>query len=82
MVRSATLAGTLSSAAMKRLEAGTLVWSRKDVLIVDEAAMLATQHLAGVVGRAREAGAKVMTFLDGVEQRRWADKPGGTCQRL
>jgi hypothetical protein len=64
------------AAAMKRLEAGTLVWSRKDVLIVDEAAMLATQHLAGVVGRAREAGAKVMTFLDGVEQRRWADKPG------
>jgi hypothetical protein len=52
------------AAAMKRLEAGTLVWSRKDVLIVDEAAMLATQHLAGVVGRAKAAGAKVILAGD------------------
>lgn len=56
-------ASTIAS-EMKRLEAGTQVWTRKDVLIVDEAAMLATQHLAGVFSKARQAGAKVIIAGD------------------
>ena len=48
-------ASTIAS-EMKRLEAGTQVWTRRDVLIVDEAAMLATQHLAGVFGKAQAGG--------------------------
>jgi hypothetical protein len=56
-------ASTIAS-EMKRLEAGTQVWTRKDVLIVDEAAMLATQHLAAVFGKARQAGAKVIIAGD------------------
>ena len=56
-------ASTIAS-EMKRLEAGTQAWSCKDVLIVDEAAMLATQHLAGVVGKACAAGAKIILAGD------------------
>jgi len=56
-------ASTIAS-EMKRLEAGTQVWTRKHVLIVDEAAMLATQHLAGVFSKARQAGAKVIIAGD------------------
>ncbi|MGP0092322.1 MAG: MobQ family relaxase [Xanthobacteraceae bacterium] len=52
------------AAEMKRLEHGTQSWTRKDVLIVDEAAMLATQHLAGVLSKARAAGAKVILAGD------------------
>ena len=56
-------ASTIAS-EMKRLETGSQVWTRKDVLVVDEAAMLTTRHLGEVVGKARAVGAKVILAGD------------------
>jgi Ti-type conjugative transfer relaxase TraA len=72
-------ASTIAS-EMKRLEAGTQVWTRRDVLIVDEAAMLATQHLAAVVGKARQVGAKVI--LAGDDRQLSSIERGGMFEPL
>ena len=54
-----TIAGEL-----KRLETGATQWNGRTVLIVDEAGMLSTRHLAAVTGQARAAGAKVVLAGD------------------
>jgi ATP-dependent exoDNAse (exonuclease V) alpha subunit len=56
-------AATIAS-EMKRLETGASRWDRRTVLIVDEAGMLSTKHLAAVTGRARAAGAKLILAGD------------------
>ena len=47
-----------------RLERGSETWDRNTVLIVDEAAMLSTKHLAAVAGHAEAAGAKLILVGD------------------
>jgi Ti-type conjugative transfer relaxase TraA len=56
-------ASTIAS-ELKRLESGAGSWDRRTVLIVDEAGMLSTKHLAAVVGHARTAGAKLILAGD------------------
>jgi Ti-type conjugative transfer relaxase TraA len=56
-------AATVSS-ALFRLEHGSEAWDARTVLMVDEAAMLSTKHLAAVTARAREAGAKLILVGD------------------
>lgn len=58
-VNAATIAGEL-----KRLDAGASRWDNRTVLVVDEAAMLATKHLQEVTTKAREAGAKLILVGD------------------
>ena len=55
---------TTIAAELKRLETGASQWDGRTVLIVDEAAMLSTKHLALVTGQARTAGAKVILAGD------------------
>jgi ATP-dependent exoDNAse (exonuclease V) alpha subunit len=49
---------------LKALESGRAVWNKNTVLIVDEAAMVATEHLAQVAAAARAAGAKLILAGD------------------
>jgi Ti-type conjugative transfer relaxase TraA len=56
-------ASTISSELM-RLDKGYSRWNDKTVLMVDEAAMISTKHLAALTERAREAGAKVILTGD------------------
>jgi AAA domain/MobA/VirD2-like, nuclease domain len=58
-----TNAATIAS-ELKRLEAGLSQWNSRTVLIVDEAAMLSTRHLAEVMDKARERGAKLILVGD------------------
>ena len=58
-----TEASTIAS-EMKRLEVGLTRWNSRTVLIVDEAAMLATTNMAGLTTKAREAGAKLILVGD------------------
>jgi ATP-dependent exoDNAse (exonuclease V) alpha subunit len=55
---------TTIAAELKRLETGHSQWNGRTVLIVDEAAMLSTKHLAAVTERARAAGAKLILAGD------------------
>ena len=55
---------TTIASELKRLEHGSSQWDRRTVLVVDEAAMLATKHLAAVMEKAREAGAKLILAGD------------------
>jgi Ti-type conjugative transfer relaxase TraA len=61
------------AAMLKRREAGTVHWNGGTVLIVDEAAMLSTRHLAALAGEARAAGAKLILAGD--------DKQLGSIER-
>jgi len=56
-------ASTIAS-ELKRLESGASRWDRHTVLIVDEAGMLSTKHLAAVASHARAAGAKLILAGD------------------
>ena len=55
---------TTIAAELKRLETGATQWDRRTVLIVDEAAMLSTKHLAMVTSEAQAAGAKLILAGD------------------
>ena len=56
-------AATIAS-ELRQVELGTSRWDRSTVLIVDEAAMLATKHLAAVTAAACKAGAKLILAGD------------------
>ena len=56
-------AATIAS-ELRRLETGASHWDRHTVLIVDEAGMLSTKHLAEVTGHARASGAKLILAGD------------------
>ena len=58
-----TQASTIAS-ELKRLENGSALWTSRTVLIVDEAAMLSTKHLAELTAKARESGAKLILVGD------------------
>ncbi|HTT81058.1 MAG TPA: AAA family ATPase [Stellaceae bacterium] len=55
---------TTVAAELYRLDHGTARWDRRTVLIVDEAGMLSTKHLAQVTEQARNAGAKLILAGD------------------
>ncbi|MBV9825371.1 MAG: MobA/MobL family protein [Alphaproteobacteria bacterium] len=67
-------ANTLA-AELYRIEQGGTRWDNRTVLIVDEAAMLSTQHLARVTSAARDAGAKLI--LAGDEKQLASIERGG-----
>ena len=51
---------TTVAAELYRLDRGSTRWDSRTVLIVDEAGMLSTKHLAHVTAEARAAGAKLI----------------------
>ena len=55
---------TTIASELRRLDSGASQWDRRTVLIVDEAGMLSTQHLAAVTSQARAAGAKLILAGD------------------
>ena len=55
---------TTIAAELRRLETGATQWDRRTVLIVDEAGMLSTKHLAAVTAQARASGAKLILAGD------------------
>ena len=55
---------TTVAAELYRLDRGSDRWDRRTVLIVDEAGMLSTKHLAEVTGLAQAAGAKLILAGD------------------
>jgi Ti-type conjugative transfer relaxase TraA len=55
---------TTIASELNRLDTGAVQWDGRTVLIVDEAAMLSTKHLAAVTGHARAAGAKLILAGD------------------
>ena len=56
-------ASTIAS-EFERLDMGLSQWDSRTVLIVDEAAMLATKHMADLAARARASGAKLILVGD------------------
>jgi hypothetical protein len=56
-------ANTIAS-ELKGIEAGRTAWDKNTVLVVDEAAMIATEHLASLTKAAHQAGAKVILAGD------------------
>jgi len=67
-------ASTIAS-ELKRLETGAASWDRRTVLIVDEAGMLSTKHLAALTERARASRAKLI--LAGDDQQLASIEAGG-----
>jgi ATP-dependent exoDNAse (exonuclease V) alpha subunit len=55
---------TTVAAELYRLDRGSTRWDSRTVLIVDEAGMLSTKHLAEVTAEARAAGAKLILAGD------------------
>jgi Ti-type conjugative transfer relaxase TraA len=55
---------TTIASELRRVETGATQWDRRTVLIVDEAGMLSTKHLAAVTSHARAAGAKLILAGD------------------
>ena len=55
---------TTVAAELYRLDRGSTRWDSRTVLIVDEAGMLSTKHLAEVTAQARAAGAKLILAGD------------------
>ena len=55
---------TTIASELRRLETGSTQWDHRTVLIVDEAGMLSTRHLAAVTKQARAAGAKLILAGD------------------
>lgn len=66
---------TTIAAELNRLESKATRWDRHTVLIVDEAAMLSTKHLAAVTRQVRAAGAKLI--LAGDDQQLPSIEAGG-----
>jgi hypothetical protein len=62
------------------LEKGRTKWTRDTVLVVDEAAMVATEHLARLMAYAKDAGAKVI--LAGDDKQLGAIDRGGMFEVL
>lgn len=67
-------AATIAS-ELKRLETGASRWDARTVLIVDEAGMLSTKHLAAVTAHARASRAKLI--LGGDDQQLASIERGG-----
>ncbi|MGE0279034.1 MAG: MobQ family relaxase [Rhizobiaceae bacterium] len=55
---------TTIASELRRLDTGATQWDRRTVLIVDEAGMLSTKHLAAVAEQAKAAGAKLILAGD------------------
>jgi ATP-dependent exoDNAse (exonuclease V) alpha subunit len=55
---------TTIAAELRRIENGETHWDTRTVLIVDEAGMLSTKHLAAVTAQARAFGAKLILAGD------------------
>jgi Ti-type conjugative transfer relaxase TraA len=55
---------TTIASELRRIETGAAQWDDRTVLIVDEAGMLSTKHLAAVTSQARAAGAKLILAGD------------------
>ena len=72
-------ANTIAS-ELKGLEKGRTAWDKNTVLIVDEAAMIATEHLAAVTSAARKAGAKLI--LAGDDAQLSSIEKGGMFESL
>ncbi|OYV24713.1 MAG: hypothetical protein B7W99_00875 [Rhodospirillales bacterium 20-58-10] len=72
-------ASTIASELM-RVERGSSGWNSRTVLMVDEAAMLSTKHLASLMDRAEAAGAKVI--LTGDDQQLASIERGGVFGAL
>jgi Ti-type conjugative transfer relaxase TraA len=72
-------AETVQSALMRQAN-GRSVWDRRSVLIVDEAAMISTKHLSGLLSAASRAGAKVI--LAGDEKQLASIERGGMFATL
>ena len=66
---------TTIASELRRVETGTSRWDSRTVLIVDEAGMLSTKHLAAVTAAARTAGAKLI--LAGDDQQLASIERGG-----
>jgi Ti-type conjugative transfer relaxase TraA len=66
---------TTVAAELYRLDKGSTQWNTRTVLVVDEAGMLSTKHLAQVVTQARAAGAKLI--LAGDDQQLPSIERGG-----
>lgn len=67
-------AATIASELM-RVDKGVSQWNSRTVLMVDEAAMLSTKHLASLMSKAAAAGAKVI--LTGDDQQLASIERGG-----
>ncbi len=61
-----TDASTIAS-ELGRVEKGSSVWNSRTVLMVDEAAMLSSKHLAEVMTKAKATGAKVILTGDAAQ---------------
>jgi AAA domain-containing protein/relaxase-like protein len=79
----ATIASELKKIENPRLRGGRLAqdaWNSKTVLIVDEAAMIATEHLAKLAAAARASGAKLI--LAGDDKQLGSIERGGMFETL
>jgi hypothetical protein len=72
-------ANTIAS-ELKKIENGRGTWDRNTVLIVDEAAMIATDHLAKLAAAARQSGAKLI--LAGDDKQLGSIERGGCFETL
>jgi hypothetical protein len=72
-------ANTIAS-ELKKLEKGRAQWDKNTVLIVDEAAMIATEHLAALTAAAGSAGAKLI--LAGDDHQLSSIERGGMFETL
>jgi hypothetical protein len=72
-------ANTIAS-ELDGLQKGRTDWNKNTVLIVDEAAMVATEHLAALTSAARQAGAKLI--LAGDDAQLASIERGGTFESL
>ncbi len=72
-------ADTIAS-ELKLFESGRTAWDKKTVLIVDEAAMVATEHLAHLAAAARATGAKLI--LAGDDKQLGSIERGGMFETL
>ncbi len=72
-------ADTIAS-ELKLFESGRTAWDKRTVLIVDEAAMVATEHLAHLAAAARATGAKLI--LAGDDKQLGSIERGGMFETL
>ena len=72
-------ANTIAS-ELDGLQKGRTAWDKNTVLIVDEAAMMATEHLAALTSAARKAGAKLI--LAGDDAQLASIEKGGMFETL
>jgi ATP-dependent exoDNAse (exonuclease V) alpha subunit len=80
-LRAATFKDTTTIAsALHGLEDGRTAWNKKTVLVVDEAAMIGTDHLAKLTAAADKAGAKLI--LAGDDKQLGSIERGGMFETL